>query len=83
MQPNMQSRYYVRSVPLYMRECMFVCVCLYKYIIFFIFFIFFLRSYDHLHLVKEKALLFDANQRPSSPSPFGAGSYLTARLGER
>jgi hypothetical protein len=27
----MQSRYYdyVRSVPLYMRECVFVCVCLY------------------------------------------------------
>ncbi len=32
MQPNMQSRYYVRSVPLYMRECVFVCVCLYIYI---------------------------------------------------
>ncbi len=27
--------------------------------------------------------LFDASQRPSSPSPFGAGSDLAVRLGER
>jgi hypothetical protein len=34
----MQSRYYVRSVPLYMRECVFVCVCLYINIYIYFFF---------------------------------------------
>ncbi len=56
--------------------CLCVCVYIYIYI-----YIYFLRSYDHLYLVETS--LIDASQRPSSPSPFDAGSCLAGRLGER
>ena len=59
--------------------CLCVCVYIYIYIYIYIYYGDLMITYIYLWLV----LLFDASQCPSSPSPFGAGSYLDARLGER
>jgi hypothetical protein len=41
------------------------------------------RPYSHLLLDVYEIKCVDTSQRPSSPSPFGAGYYLAAKLGER